>query len=100
MTEHEFSVRFTLAMHKALAIIQSQAPYRSGELFRSVKLVKTGGQYDIEITASHTVYTEEEWISPQWRGRANPNEGWIQEGQLIVAQLIAAEFGSSVEEST
>jgi hypothetical protein len=100
MTEHEFSLRLTLALHKALAIIQSQAPYRSGQLFRSIKLVKSGSEYDIEITAPHTVYTEEPWISPQWRGRANPNEGWIQEGQLIVAQLIAAEFGTSVEEST
>ena len=42
MTQHEFSVRFTLAMHKALAIIQSQAPHRSGELLRSIKLVKVG----------------------------------------------------------
>lgn len=29
-----------------------------------------------ENIAPYVVYTNEPWISPKWRGKKNPNEGW------------------------
>jgi hypothetical protein len=35
---------------------------------------------------NYAVYTNEPWISPRWRGRRNPNEGWVD---AVVNQAIA-----------
>lgn len=37
-------------------------------------------------------YTNEIWISPRWKGKKNPNEGWWQGAIAAAVQVIAAEF--------
>jgi hypothetical protein len=83
------------AMEKARILVDSIAPERSGELKLSIKLIATGTGYEIKITAPHMKYTEEKWISPQWNGRANPNEGWFREAVELVFRLIRAELNAT-----
>ena len=90
MTIKEFQAELLRAMEDATELVQAIAPVRSGELKASIKLVATERGYKIEITAPHTVYTEEKWTSPQWKGRANPNEGWIKEATNLVYRLLRA----------
>lgn len=92
MTQNEFERRLFVAVDKAYNLVKGVAPVRSGELKRSIKLITTASGYDIIITAPHMVYTEEEWISPKWRGRANPNEGWFKEVVELVFRLLRAEL--------
>ena len=39
-----------------------------------------------EKIAPYVVYTNEPWLSPYWRGKQNPNEGWWER---FVAELNA-----------
>ena len=34
--------------------------------------------YIDEAIAPYVVYTNEPWLSPHWKGKKNPNEGWFQ----------------------
>lgn len=38
-------------------------------------------------------YTEEKWISPRWRGRANPNEGWFKQANEIALGFLGRQYG-------
>ena len=42
--------------------------------------------YMDEGIAPYVVYTNEPWLSPYWRGKQNPNEGWWER---VVAELNA-----------
>lgn len=47
--------------------------------FNSFKYEWRGDDFHIYIDediAPYMVYTNEEWISPKWHGKKNPNEGW------------------------
>lgn len=95
MTQREFEATLYRAMQKALNVIEGQAPVRSGELRDSIKLVATSSGYEIIVTAPHMPYTEEKWISPQWNGRANPNEGWFRLAVELAFRVIRAELNAS-----
>lgn len=61
-----------------LSIVKRHQPEKkSGELNASIKLTFNNDGFSISISAPHTVYTEEEWLSPRWNGKQNPNQGWI-----------------------
>jgi hypothetical protein len=95
MTQKEFEERLLRAVEKAERLIQSQAPVRSGELKNSIMLLATATGYEIVVKAPHMPFTEEVWISDQWRGRKNPNEGWFKEAVELAFRLIRAELGAS-----
>lgn len=95
MTQKEFEERLLRAVEKAQRLIQSLSPVRSGELKNSIDLLATANGYEIVVKAPHMVYTEEAWVSPQWRGRDNPNEGWFQEAIELAFRLIQSELGAS-----
>lgn len=95
MTQAEFERALLRAVTKAERLITALAPERSGQLKASIKLVATARGYEILVTAPHMPYTEEEWVSPQWRGRANPNEGWFREAVDLAYRLIKLELQAS-----
>lgn len=95
MNVREFQLALRRAVEKAERLIQSLAPVRKGELKASIKLVATARGYEIIVTAPHMPYTEETWISPQWRGRKNPNEGWFKEAVELAFRLIRAELNAT-----
>jgi hypothetical protein len=95
MTKNEFQATLYRAVLKAELILQAEVPVRSGLLLSSITLKATELGYVLfmdTIKAPHMVYTEEEWVSPQWGGRANPNQGWFREAVQLVAQLLQAEL--------
>lgn len=95
MTQRDFENTLLRAMEKALNVVKGQAPVRTGELKNSIQLVATATGYDIIVTAPHMPYTEEKWVSPQWKGRANPNEGWFRIATELVFRLIRSELSAS-----
>ena len=96
MTEREFHNKLRRAVEKAKVLVQSIAPVRSGFLKMHIELVTTATGYSIVISGvPYMPYTEEPWISPQWGGRANPNEGWFREAAELVFRLLRQELGGT-----
>lgn len=64
-------------------ILRARAPYDTGNLagrgiiienYENCPAVYIGGA-DV---APYAPYTNEPWVSERWKGRKNPNEGWIE----------------------
>jgi hypothetical protein len=94
--EDALYMKLELLKTQALIIVQSASPYRSGDLSRSfqIRLVEDGFEiYQDTSSVDYMVYTEEAWLSPRWRGRANPNEAWFKETAEFVAKYIAQSLG-------
>jgi len=55
-------------------------PYRSGYQHDHIyaKDLANGG-FEIVVNTDYVQYTTDEWVSPKWNGRENPNEGWEKE---------------------
>lgn len=47
--------------------------------------------------APYMPFTNEEWISPRWHGKKNPNEGWFERGVELVAKTIARELKGTLK---
>lgn len=95
MTQKQFEKTLRRAVEDAHLLIQQVAPVRSGMLKASIELVATPDGYMIKINAPHMPYTEEKWISDQWRGRQNPNEGWFREASELAFRLIRARLSAA-----
>lgn len=55
-------------------------PYDTGNMALNALQVKVDGNL-IDITVDEAIapyvpYTNEPWISPKWKGKPNPNQGW------------------------
>lgn len=102
MNEIEFKTKLSKVVLQAKQILEWLAPVRSGNLQASIKLISTARGYKIYIDdnqAPYDMYTNEKWISPRWGGRANPNEGWIEEALELIIAMIEVELGSVVKRS-
>ena len=87
---------YTIA-NTALEIIREFAPYGTGNLrYNGIGIVRSSkNEYTISIgapNAPYAVYTNEVWVSPQWNGKPNPNEHWIDSGVKIIAKSIASTY--------
>ena len=64
------------------AFLKAGAPYDTGNLaLNSIRIVERRGQIAVVIggeIAPYATYTNEEWIAERWRGKVNPNQGWIE----------------------
>lgn len=59
-------------------VLQARAPYDTGKLaMDSIRIVENKVIIGGEI-APYAVFTNEPWTSGKWRGKKNPNEGWVQ----------------------
>jgi|LGOV01.1.fsa_nt_gb hypothetical protein len=95
MTEQDLQMKIDLLMAQALVLVQTLSPYRSGDLSRSFKATIVDGGLKISTNMEYMPYTNEKWISPQWRGRKNPNEGWFEETTEYIARYIALGLGGT-----
>ncbi len=50
-----------------------------------------------EKIAPYVVYTNEPWLSPYWRGKQNPNEGWWDKFVKELNERIARKLGGEIE---
>ena len=95
MTQAQFQATLYRAVLKAELILQAEVPVRSGDLLSTITLKATERGYVLFMDMTkfkHMPYTEEEWISLQWGGRANPNQGWFREAYHLITQLLEAEL--------
>ena len=95
MINDELQAKLDLLTQQALIIVQSTSPYRSGDLSRSFKTRIVDEGIEIYTDIDYMPYTEEKWISPQWNGRANPNENWFKETVEYIARYIAIGLGGT-----
>lgn len=51
----------------------------------------------IKVDVDYAKYTNEPWISPYWRGKQNPNEGWFQRAALAYAEALATALGGTIK---
>lgn len=88
-SKEQFEQLFNQFKMEALSYIKSRAPRRSGRLKANISYSEISGGFAITIDISYAVYTEEQWISPRWNGRENPNLYWIKESVGRLAQRFA-----------
>lgn len=50
-----------------------------------------------EDKAPYMVYTNEVWISPKWKGKQNPNQGWWEEAYEFLAHWIAYRLKGEIQ---
>jgi hypothetical protein len=77
----------------AFEYLKSCAPVDTGNLKENaIQIIQSAPEeYQIIIDSSiapYAVYTNEKWISPQWRGKKNPNEKWIDKAVNHIAQRL------------
>ena len=84
----------------AYRYVKSVCPYRTGNMFDQIKIRRASSdEWVIEIggaAAPYAVFTNEEWISPRWRGKKNPNEKWIDNSAEYIASYISASLGGKL----
>lgn len=75
----DFKRQFELFKTEVLSFIIANAPYRTGDLRRAIKLVEIDHGFKIEVDISYMVYTEEAWTYNSWWGKTlnNPNYKWF-----------------------
>lgn len=109
MTEYE---RIRLAALRALALLKRRAPYDTGNLHDSIKILYRTGEIHIYISgadgstrgtsargmAPYAKYTNEPWsqFKPPLAGRKNPNEGWYDRAVIEVINTLAADLGGEI----
>lgn len=74
-------------------VFKTLAPHRSGALKGKIRVEYTKSGFDIISDIWYMPYTEEKWISPRWRGRQNPNEGWFKEAFEVCIRMISTLTG-------
>lgn len=93
--------RIMQAVLSAFNAFQATAPIHTGNLrYNATRLESKGnGEWVIKVDgkiAPYNIYTNEPWVSPRWRGKSNPNEGWIDDGAYLVAAIIAQSLGGTL----
>lgn len=74
-------------------IFKANAPTRSGVLKGQVRFVMVDGGFDMISDIYYMPYTNEEWISPRWRGRKNPNEQWWEKAFNQTLSFLSSIYG-------
>ena len=94
--------RFRRACERACKTLRNLAPYDTGNLaLNAIKIEFTSLNecviYVDESIAPYMPYTTRPWVSPRWRGKKNPNEGWWQAAGELLVELIAQELQGEIE---
>jgi len=74
----------------------------SNALRMSVKILGDGIEVGGATThekgfVKYAAATNEEWVSPRWKGRQNPNQGWVDDIVMYHANLFALRYGYRLE---
>ena len=91
--------RIELAVKDAVSSARVMIPIDTGNLrYNSFKIEPLGDMkwkvYIDEKVAPYAPYVNEKWISPKWKGKTNPNEGfWERVFEFIANQISAATNG-------
>lgn len=97
------TVQFISFCLRFLAIFKSKSPIDTGNLrYNGIRFEivddATITIYIDDVIAPYVYYTNEPWLSPRWKGKANPNEGWIEKAIEETLEQIANEYKGVVSE--
>lgn len=90
-----------LIVNTVIGMFRDAAPKDTGNLaFNAIKQrridVNTWEIYVDPKVAPYMPYTNEEWISPVWHGKQNPNEKWWDNICIAVIEYIARVMGGEI----
>ena len=92
-----FAERYRMACNYLVSMLKLESPFEWGNLSQSISIVESvSSAYHIEIIigggrVEYAPATNEAWESPKWKGKVNPNQGWIEraiEKSLIVMRQL------------
>ena len=79
--------------------INANVPVRRGNLKASISSYNRSlNHFSVVVgqNIKYAVYVEEEWLSPRWKGRQNPNEKWLNKTVEKFASNIYQKVGGSL----
>lgn len=93
--------KIELLMRGKVELMRMLAPYDTGNLSQNaIKLEHLSkNEWTIKVNeqvAPYMPYTNEEWISPKWKGKKNPNEGWWDKAVDSIMNQLRAELGGTL----
>ncbi len=93
--------KFKDACYRAVEQMRTASPRDTGNLADRAITIEFIGDNTCEIyvddaIAPYVPYTNEEWISPRWNGKKNPNQGWIDNAFENILNTIASENNGEV----
>ena len=92
MTRQEFMILWEQIKVEVMLMMAAFAPYRTGYLKNNaIELIEIENGFEISISdrvVNYVPYTNEQWTHPRWKGKKNPNEGWIEEGFSEIVMYI------------
>lgn len=96
------SADFKAACELAVEEFRRLAPYDTGNLARNAIRIEftTPDECHIyvdEVIAPYMPFTNEPWISPRWRGKQNPNEGWWQAACELITGIMQELLGGELK---
>lgn len=88
----------------AISIVEEMrkdwVPRDTGNMANNALKYKVEGKYMIiyfdDKVAPYVPYTNEPWISEQWHGKKNPNEGWWDSFATEFANRLAGKLGGKI----
>jgi len=95
----KFKRQFDRFKVEATSLITHNAPYRTGELRRSIKRVDIPNGFQIIIDVDHMKYTEEEWTYNKRWGKTltNKNQYWLRDSTYNLAERFARKLKGVVK---
>ena len=95
LKQEQFEKQFLEIKIRTLPIITSfNVPVRSGDLKNSFQYNNLGGTgFEITTNLYYMPFTNEEWVSPRWKGRKNPNYKWFEANGDYIGKAIARHLG-------
>lgn len=97
MTKKQFNKNYLEIQSRALPIFTgyNNPPPRTGNLKNSFVYDPTVKGFEITTSIYYMPYTTEPWVSPQWRGRTNPNQDWFIKSADYLGQYLATHLGGN-----
>lgn len=85
--------RFERLKTAIFAGLEVGQPRRTGTLLSSWERTTIDKGEQVRNTTPYMVYTHEHWVSPQWRGRENPNLKWVEKKIETVLESFSGSIG-------
>lgn len=94
--------KFRQACEKAVKQLRGLAPYDTGNLAKNAIKIEFPSANECHIYVDESIapympFTTRPWVSPKWRGKKNPNEGWWQAAGELIAEYIAELVGGEIK---
>lgn len=97
MERKRFNAIMSELKKEALLAYKIATPYRTGyqKDHIYIKDLPSGG-FEVIVNTDYVQFTTDKWVSPQWKGRQNPNEGWDKEAATLFIKKAKVKLGARI----